>query len=142
MMSPTQSGDPLGGGPRLLSEINVTPFIDVMLVLLIIFMVTAPLMMASVPLKLPKAAAPAMTPTHAPVGVRVDRDGRLFVGDVAETEEHLAARLASLLKDDPSLVVYVRADKGIEYGRVMELFGRIGGSGVSHLSLLAEPAEH
>lgn len=133
------SHDDLNSGPRLLSEINVTPFIDVMLVLLIIFMVTAPLMMAGVPLKLPKASAASVSPPHKPVVVSLDKDGRLFVGEDTTSLESLSARLTTMVKDDPELVVYVRADKSIDYGRVVELFAKIGGSGVSRLSLLTEP---
>jgi biopolymer transport protein ExbD len=139
MMTPHLPHEGLNSGPRLMSEINVTPFIDVMLVLLIIFMVTAPLMMAGVPLKLPKASAATLSPPHKPVVVSLDKEGKLFVGDDPASLETLPARLAAMVKDDPELVVYVRADKSIDYGRVVELFAKIGGSGVSRLSLLAEP---
>ena len=131
--------DGLNSGPRLMSEINVTPFIDVMLVLLIIFMVTAPLMMAGVPLKLPKASAATVSPPHKPVVVSLDKDGRLFVGDDPSSLDSLPAHLTAMVKGDPELVVYVRADNSIDYGRVVELFAKIGGSGVARLSLLTEP---
>jgi biopolymer transport protein ExbD/biopolymer transport protein TolR len=124
--------------PRLLSEINVTPFIDVMLVLLIIFMVAAPLMMVGVPLKLPKTAAQTVAPPHKPVVVSLNHDGHLFVGQDETSLDQLPEKLAGLVKDDPELVVYVRADKGLDYGRIMELLGKVGAGGVARLSLVAE----
>ncbi len=134
--------DPLeewpGTGRPLLSEINVTPFIDVMLVLLIIFMVAAPLMMVGVPLKLPKTAAQTVGQPHRPAVVSLDKEGRLFVGKDETSLDQLPAKLADLVKADPELVVYVRADKGIDYGRVMDLLGKVGAGGVARLSLVAE----
>lgn len=123
---------------ELRGEINVTPFIDVMLVLLIIFMVTAPMMMSQVPLKLPKTAAQPLPAPHAPVVVSLDGEGRLFLDREALDYPALVARLAALTRATPDLVVYVRGDRGLDYGRVMDLLGRLGAAGVTHLSLLAE----
>jgi biopolymer transport protein ExbD/biopolymer transport protein TolR len=125
-------------GAGLNAEINVTPFIDVMLVLLIIFMVTAPLMLAGVPLKLPQTAAAALTPPKEPLVVSMDKDGRLYLGDEAVADEAMAARLTAMLAADPGRTVFVRCDKTLDYGRVMELLGRVGASGVTSLSLVAE----
>ncbi|HXP95818.1 MAG TPA: biopolymer transporter ExbD [Telmatospirillum sp.] len=130
--------DPYGGTPRLLSEINVTPFIDVMLVLLIIFMVAAPLMMVGVPLKLPKTAAQTIHQQQKPVVVSLDKEGHLFVGQDGTGLDQLSEKLAALVKTDPELVVYVRADKELDYGRVMDLLGKVGAGGVARLSLVAE----
>lgn len=123
---------------ELRGEINVTPFIDVMLVLLIIFMVTAPMMMSQVPLKLPKTAAQPLPEPHAPVVVSLDGDGRLFLDRQALDYPALVARLEGLTRANPEMVVYVRGDRGLDYGRVMDLLGRLGAAGVTHLSLLAE----
>lgn len=123
---------------ELRGEINVTPFIDVMLVLLIIFMVTAPMMMSQVPLKLPKTAAQPLPAPHVPVVVSLDGEGRLFLDREALDYPALVARLAALTRATPDLVVYVRGDRGLDYGRVMDLLGRLGVAGVTHLSLLAE----
>ncbi len=133
--------DPLqdyGAAPRLLSEINVTPFIDVMLVLLIIFMVAAPLMMVGVPLKLPKTAAQTISQPHKPVVVSLDKDGHLFVGQEETQLDQLSGKLSALVKGDSELVVYVRADQSIDYGRIMDLLGKVGAGGVARLSLVAE----
>ena len=125
-------------GVVLNAEINVTPFIDVMLVLLIIFMVTAPLMMAGVPLTLPKTAAAALTPPKEPIVISLDKEGRLYLGDEAVADEEMAARLTELVAVDPGRTVFVRCDKALDYGRVMELLGRVGACGVASLSLVAE----
>ena len=125
-------------GATLNAEINVTPFIDVMLVLLIIFMVTAPLMMAGVPLRLPKTSAAALPPPKEPIVVSMDKGGRLYLGDEAVADEDMAARLTELVGGDPGRMVFVRCDKELDYGRVMELLGRVGACGVTSLSLVAE----
>jgi len=124
--------------PRLLSEINVTPFIDVMLVLLIIFMVTAPLMMVGVPLKLPKATAQAIAPSHHPVVISLDKDQHLFIGEQPVAQDGLGAQLSQMSKADPEMIVYVRADKEVSYGLIMDLLAKLGAAGVSRLSLIAE----
>lgn len=128
------------GAPKLASEINVTPFIDVMLVLLIVFMITAPLMMSGIPLSLPKAEAMAMTmePTKEPLVVSLDKDGRIFVGEETVEEKQLPAKLSLAVAADPNRVVYVRCDKELQYGRIMELLDQVGAGGVSSLSLVAE----
>lgn len=122
----------------ILSEINVTPFIDVMLVLLIIFLVTAPLMMSGVPLKLPKASAQAVASRHQPVVVSLDKDNHLFLADKPVTPDELNAALALLLRDDAEQIVYIRADQAVDYGQIMGLLSRLGAAGVSRLSLVAE----
>lgn len=122
----------------ILSEINVTPFIDVMLVLLIIFLVTAPLMMSGVPLKLPKAAAQAVTARHPPVVVSLDKENHLFLADKAVLPDELNAALIRLVQDDGEQTIYVRADQSVEYGQIMALLSRLGAAGVTRLSLVAE----
>ncbi|PKU25609.1 ExbD/TolR family protein [Telmatospirillum siberiense] len=134
--------DPLedwyGAKTPLLSEINVTPFIDVMLVLLIIFMVAAPLMMVGVPLKLPKTTAQTVHKPQRPVVVSLDKDGGLFFDQERLAPDKLSERLSMAIKADPETVVYVRADKTIDYGRIMDLLGKVGSAGVARLSLVAE----
>ncbi len=137
-MIPTdQRGDDLGA-PRLLADINVTPFIDVMLVLLIIFMVAAPLMMVGVPLKLPKSSAEKLSAPTPPLVISMDKDGNTFVGEEQIEMDALPRHLAARIKDDPDRVVYVRGDKDLGYGRIMDLLGKLGASGITRLSLLAE----
>lgn len=122
----------------LLAEINVTPFIDVMLVLLIIFMVAAPLMMAGVPLNLPKAAATPLPQAQGPLVVSMDRQGKVFLGQEEVASGALGPRLAQALAGEPGRSVQVRCDKGLEYGRIMDLLSRLGQAGASRILLVSE----
>jgi len=124
----------------LLAEINVTPFVDVMLVLLVIFMVAAPLMMAGVPLHLPKTAAARVSQTRQPIVLSINRRGQIFIGQKEVTADALATHLRALAKDAPEQTVYLRADRGLPYGQVMQTMGAIAASGLSHISLLSEQA--
>ncbi|MFU2208095.1 MAG: ExbD/TolR family protein [Desulfovibrionaceae bacterium] len=137
-MTPLDASGGAEQGAGLNAEINVTPFIDVMLVLLIIFMVTAPLMMAGVPLRLPKTTASSLAQPKEPIVVSMDKDGRMYLGDEAVAEDAMAARLTEMVTTDPGRTVFVRCDRSLDYGRVMELLGRMGGCGVSSLSLVSE----
>ena len=107
------------GGYRPLAEINVTPLVDVMLVLLIIFMVAAPLMMVGVPVELPKTSAARVGQPKKPVIVSVTRTGAIFVRDEAVPQDGLVQRLTALEGRGRGDVVYVRGDRGIDYGEVM-----------------------
>ena len=128
------------GGYRPLAEINVTPFVDVMLVLLVIFMVAAPLMLSGVPVQLPKTQAARISQPRQPIIVSIDKDGRTFLRDEALTPEGMAARLAELAAADPDAVVYVRGDRSIPYGRAMEVMGQVSAAGFARVSLIAEAA--
>ena len=123
-----------------LAEINVTPMVDVMLVLLVIFMVTAPLLTVGVPVDLPKTAAAKVTEPKKPLIVSIDRDGHMFIGDDPVGEDALAGRLGALAAEDPERIVYVRGDRRIEYARVMDLLGVVNTAGFTKVSLLAEEA--
>ena len=127
-----------GFGMEPLSDINVTPLVDVMLVLLIIFMVAAPLMTAGVPVQLPKTAAPKVAQPKQPVVVSIDRNGQPFLNREPLDAATGAARLKALAAQDPSQVVLVRGDKGVPYGRVMEVMGQVGAAGFTRISLIAE----
>ncbi len=143
-ITPGGSGDSddLGdGGYRPLAEINVTPLVDVMLVLLIVFMVAAPLMMVGVPLKLPKTAAERVAPAPDPLVLSVDRDGKLFIRKEPVEEAALVGTLSALRGGDPNMTIYVRGDKALDYGRVMEVMGLVGKAGFSRISLVAEGLE-
>lgn len=128
-------GDPFDYKP--VAEINVTPLVDVMLVLLVIFMVAAPLMMTGVPVELPKTSAAKLGQVKAPLVVTLGKDGALYVRDDQVHNAGLIPRLQELKQLEGDSVVYVRADKGAAYGEVMELLGRIGGAGFERVSLLA-----
>ncbi len=124
---------------KLMADINVTPMVDVMLVLLVIFMVTAPLLVAGMPVELPKTAALPIAQTKKPVVVTLAADRSLLIRDERVDVASLVPRLAALRALQGDAVVYVRADKKIAYGEVMELLGRIGTSGYQRISLLSQP---
>jgi TolR protein len=122
-----------------MSDINVTPFVDVMLVLLIVFMVAAPMMMVGVPVQLPRTSAARIAQTAPPVVVTVARDGQVFLRQDAVAEDDLAARLAELREAEANdAPVYVRGDRSVAYGDVMRVMGRVTAAGVSRVSLIAE----
>jgi biopolymer transport protein TolR len=123
-----------------LAEINVTPMVDVMLVLLVIFMATAPLLSVAVPLDLPKSQAAHLTEPKKPIVLSLDRNGDTFLGDERVTDDALKARLAALAAEDPSRIVYVRGDRAITYNRLMDVLGLVSHAGFTRVSLLAEPA--
>jgi biopolymer transport protein ExbD len=124
-----------------LAEINVTPMVDVMLVLLIIFMVTAPLLTVGVPLDLPKTSAAEVTEPKQPIVLSLDREGGSFIGDERVDPADLKDRLARLAAEDSSRTVYVRGDRTISYARLMDALGLINSAGFAKVSLLAEGAQ-
>ena len=123
-----------------LAEINVTPMVDVMLVLLVIFMVTAPLLTVGVPLDLPKTAAAAITDPKPPVILSLTRVGEVYIGDDRIETGGLAERLAGLAAEDPTRIVYVRGDQTISYTQLMEALGLVNRAGFSKVTLVAEAA--
>ena len=132
------------GGDDLVEahEINVTPFIDVMLVLLIIFMVTAPLLVTGVPVDLPDSKASALKSDDKPIQVSLDGDGGVFIDELKIADGGLQAKLAAIKgvrTDDPR--VYVRADRGLDYGRVMGVVGEISAAGFKRVALVSQPAK-
>jgi biopolymer transport protein TolR len=133
------SGDEDDGGYRPVAEINITPMVDVMLVLLIIFMVAAPLMVAGVPLELPNTSAARVSQSKKAMVVSMAGDGGLYVREEQVSRETLVPRLRELRSQEGDTVVYVRADKKIPYGDVMEVLGRVGEGGYGRVSLLSQP---
>ena len=123
-----------------LAEINVTPMVDVMLVLLVIFMVTAPLLSVGVPLDLPKSRAAALTEPKKPVVISLNREGEVFIGDERVDADELEPRLAALAAEDPTRIVYVRSDKTNTYAQLMDTLGLVNQAGFSKVSLIAEAA--
>ncbi len=132
-------GDSEDSPYRPLAEINITPFVDVMLVLLIIFMVAAPLMVAGVPVDLPNSSAKRLSQPKKPMVVTVAADGALYIRDEAVTQSGLVPRLQALKSQEGDTIVYVRADKTRAYGDVMEVLARVGESGYQRVSLLTQP---
>jgi biopolymer transport protein ExbD len=123
-----------------LAEINVTPMVDVMLVLLVIFMVTAPLLTVGVPLDLPKLQAAAISDPKPPVILSLNRVGEVFIGDERIEPGDLAERLSGLAAEDPTRIVYVRGDQTISYAQLMEALGMVNRAGFAKVSLIAEAA--
>ncbi len=138
---------PIGGGSggddddtSPMSDINVTPFVDVMLVLLIVFMVAAPLMVQGVPVDLPKTSATKLEKVRKPMVVTLAPDGVLYIRDEPVDRSNLVNRLIALRSQEGDTVVYVRADRKIPYGEVMEILGRVGETGYQRVSLLSQPS--
>ncbi|HLY56951.1 MAG TPA: protein TolR [Stellaceae bacterium] len=123
---------------RPMAEINVTPMVDVMLVLLIVFMVAAPLLTVGVPVDLPKSNAPAINENKEPLVITVNSDGDIFVQEMKIDTDSLVAKLQAITNNNPDAVIYVRGDKAINYGRVMEVMGLIASAGFTKVSLVAE----
>ena len=126
------------GDFRPVAEINVTPLVDVMLVLLIVFMVAAPLMTVGVPLQLPKSAAAKAAEPKEPVVVSISKDGKVFLGEEELPEDAILPRLTSMAEQDAEQVVLVRGDREIQYGRLMEVMGHVSTAGFLKVSLIAE----
>lgn len=124
---------------RPFAEINVTPLVDVMLVLLVIFMMAAPLMMQGVPVELPRSGGASLGSPARPLVVSLSRDGALHLRDETMSLGDLPARLKSLREAEGDAIVYVRADRSIAYGDVMDVIGRFGAGGFSRVSLLSQP---
>jgi biopolymer transport protein TolR len=127
-------------GAQPMSDINMTPLIDVMLVLLVIFMITAPLMSSSLKLDLPKsdAAMPSDSPQF--IALALDSQGQLYFGDERLEADALAQRVADAARRNPQLEVQLRADKSVAYGRVAELIGIVQKAGLSRIGFIADPS--
>jgi len=123
---------------RPMAEMNVTPLVDVMLVLLIIFMVAAPMMMAGVPVDLPRSGAPRAATQRPPIVLTVTRDGGIFIAREKVAESELADKLRSMVAADSEAPVYVRGDRAAPYGEVLRIMGRITQAGIPRVSLIAE----
>ena len=125
-----------------MSEINVTPFVDVMLVLLIVFMVTAPLLTAGVPVDLPKSEARQISEEdNKPLEVSVNGDGKIFVGETEVERDRLISLLSSMTNNDPERRIFIRADRTLDYGLVMEVIGAINKGGFRKVALISDPSK-
>ncbi len=136
--TPGKGGNERGFNASVMADINITPMVDVMLVLLVIFMVTAPLLVAGVRVDLPKNAAPRISHVQKPVVVTLAADGALYLGDGRIDLTSLEVRLAELRAKEGDALVYVRADRRIAYGDVLELLGQVANSGYQRISLLSQ----
>ena len=138
------SGSARGGASRRttkyrpMSEINVTPFVDVMLVLLIVFMVTAPLLTVGVPVDLPKTTASRMVGQDEPLVITVQASGKIFIQDTEIEMAQLVPRLNAITENKRDTRIFVRGDKAIAYGRVMEVMGSVNLAGFKRVALITE----
>ena len=124
-------------GPKPMSEINVTPFVDVMLVLLIVFMVTAPLLTAGVPIDLPQAAVQPLAVEKEPIMVSINPDGKVFIGEEEVAIDQLVPRLTAVATEGFEERIYVRGDRTANYGTIMTVMGTINNAGFKRIGLVA-----
>jgi biopolymer transport protein TolR len=122
---------------RAMAEINVTPFVDVMLVLLIVFMVTAPLLTVGVPVDLPKTRARALGQDREPLQVTIARDG-IYVQKLKVPEDALVAKLTAIAGAGYDQRIFVRGDQRVPYGRVMTVMGELSAAGFTHIGLVTD----
>jgi biopolymer transport protein TolR len=127
-----------GSRYRPMADINVTPLVDVMLVLLVVFMVTAPLLTVGVPVDLPQTAAPPINEPKEPTVITVNKEGEIFIQDSSIPVDGLVAKLQAVTNSNPDAVLYVRGDKDINYGKVLEVMSLISNAGFHKVSLVAE----
>jgi biopolymer transport protein TolR len=129
--------DQSGGGA--ISNINVTPLVDVMLVLLVIFMVTAPILQQGVSINLPKVTGAAMTGEEQQLVVAINRGGQIYLNDTSVDVPELGTKLLAILKLQPNKQVFLRADQNVRYGEVMRVIAAVKGAGVERLGMVTEP---
>ncbi len=133
-----------GGTYRPMAEINVTPMVDVMLVLLIIFMVSAPLLTSGVDIELPSSKAKAIqTEDNKPIELKIDADGKIYMGESEDEmmKSALITTIAAMMEGGEERRIYIRADKSIDYGRVMEVLGILNSAGFSKVALISKPKQ-
>ena len=125
---------------KVMSDINVTPLVDVMLVLLIVFMVTAPLLTAGININLPKAQAKALhQQDNAPLEITLDAKGNIFLGQTSVTTDRLKGMLTAIAQENPDKRIYIRADHRLSYGQVMGVMGLASASGFTKIALITDP---
>ena len=121
-----------------MSEINVTPFVDVMLVLLIVFMVTAPLLTVGIKVDLPKVKATALTDIKDPIEITINLDGDIYIGESKVEVENLIPRLNAITEQNTEARIYVRGDRVVAYGRIMEIMAKINSAGYIKVALITQ----
>lgn len=128
-----------GNAHRPMAEINVTPFVDVMLVLLIVFMVAAPLLTAGVPVDLPQSQAkPIQDEDNKPIEVSISKEGKTFVGETEVEFERLVPLLSAMTQGQQDRRIYIRGDQSLDYGLIMKVIGAVNGAGFSKVALISE----
>lgn len=124
---------------RRMSEINVTPFVDVMLVLLVVFMVTAPLLSSGVQVDLPKSQARQIQDQdNKPLEVTLNKDGKIYIGETEVSNDRLVSLLSGMTNNDSDRRIFIRADRTLSYGQVMEILGTLNAAGFRKVALLSD----
>lgn len=123
---------------QLISEINITPFVDVMLVLLVVFMVTAPMMISGINVDLPKVSAAPLSGNDEPLTVTVTDKEVVYIQDIAIAQSELIPKLSAITREKKDSRILVRGDKNVNYGVVMSVVGSINEAGYSHISLVTQ----
>ena len=122
-----------------MSEVNVTPFVDVMLVLLVIFMVTAPLLTVGVQVDLPESSADSLSEDQEPLTLSINSKGEVFIQEYQVEFEKIVPKILAISNNRTDTRIYVRGDRSINYGRVLEVMGLLSGAGFSKVALISEP---
>ena len=128
-----------GGSDGLMSDINVTPFVDVMLVLLIIFMVTAPMMTQGMDVDLPEASTDPLSADKEPLVVTIDKTGAVFISELKVEVNYLQEKLRKILEGRKNKEVFFKADKDVAYGIVVQVMAEIKGAGIEKLGMITAP---
>ncbi|HWA31132.1 MAG TPA: protein TolR [Rhizomicrobium sp.] len=126
------------GRVHQMSDINVTPFVDVMLVLLIVFMVTAPLLTVGVPVDLPKTKAQALGQDREPLSVTIRNNGQIYLQNIKVSDAELVPKLTAISANGYDQRIFVRGDKSVDYGRVMQVMAEISAAGFTHIGLVTD----
>lgn len=127
---------------RVIAEINVTPFVDVMLVLLIVFMVTAPLLTAGVPVDLPQSSANSLNEEDdSPVEITVTAENDIYIGETKVERDRFINLLAAMMQANPDRRIFIRGDQALAYGQVMGVLGEVNKAGFSKVALISNPAK-
>lgn len=126
------------GRRRLSSEINITPFVDVMLVLLVIFMVTAPMLISGIEVDLPKTKSGQITGNDEPLVLSLDKNGNFYLQETSLTPNELLSKLSSIISVTPQIRVFIKGDQSINYGKVIELFALVKQVGFTNVALITE----
>lgn len=137
MSNPRKSGV-RGRRGRPMSEINVTPFVDVMLVLLIVFMVTAPLLTVGVPVDLPQTRAKQLGEDREPLAVTIDNSGKIFLQNTPIAADALVPKLMAISNNGYNQRIFVRGDKAVDYGKVMQVMGLLNSAGFTRIGLVTD----
>lgn len=136
-----QTSSNKGSSRMAMSEINVTPFVDVMLVLLVIFMVTAPMMQQGLDVNLPKTSSTGVALNEEPFVLSIDVDGKIKAGGNEIKSEHLGAKIKAIFENRKNKQIYIQADKDVNYGTVAYVMGEIRIAGITNISLITLPKE-